>query len=202
MVSADAVIGTVTKRATQYGAKGLDEINKLVQQGPTGLSILCFGGNIALIIIGIREFAIFDFLSLTGAYNLLTGAYVVLFGSIGFLLESDVSVLKKIPILKAMTPHIGVYQETVNEYALFLTNLKGRGVYYLFVGSLCITHGTAFFCIFFYVGIYICFVGVGCILLSYGIKPDVSSDSLAAMKNRAAAIMTHRDEHQYKQVER
>merc|ERR1711879_236694 len=72
-------------------------------------------------------------------------------------------------VLGRLAPFCEQYQIEVFKRAQVLTELRGRGLFYLFVGSLAITQ--CFFCLLFLVGVWNVLMGVLCLLLSVGINP-------------------------------
>jgi len=190
--------GVAGNKIEDAAMSGMDKLNKAIQTGPGGLSFMCWGCSIGLIFAGIRGFIYMDTSHGIPLKNILLDTYLIMLGMTAFLLESDIDFLRKIPVLKSLTPHIAAYQEKVNNYALFLTNLQGRGLFYIFVGTLCLEEGEFIFSIRFYIGLLSGFVGVLCILFSFGIKPDIGSESYRKGKDRAMNVMR---QNEYQQVD-
>ncbi|CAK0880646.1 unnamed protein product [Prorocentrum cordatum] len=82
--------------------------------------------------------------------------------------------VRKLRILGALAPWVERYQMEVFNRAQFLTELRGRGLFFVFVGSLAITQ--CVMCLLFFVGIWNLFMGVVCVMMSYGINPVLPSD--------------------------
>jgi len=97
----------------------------------------------------------------------------------------------QMPVIKNISPHVENYHVKVFEYAKFLTALRGRGAFYIFVGTLAITRCT--FCLLFIVGCVNGFVGVMCLLMSYGVQPDLPSALDSARRNANAVIDGYRE---------
>merc|ERR1712217_614016 len=96
-------------------------------------------------------------------------AYSTFFGLITFLLEGDMESFKNLPVLGRLGPLAEPYQQIVFKRAQFLTELRGRGLFYLFVGSIAITQ--CLFCLLFVVGLWNVLMGALCLLMSFGVNP-------------------------------
>merc|ERR1712217_728897 len=107
-------------------------------------------------------------------------AYLTFFGLITFLLEGDMESFKGLPVLGRLGPYAEPYQQVVFKRAQFLTELRGRGLFYLFVGSIAITQ--CLVCLLFVVGLWNVLMGILCLLMSHGINP--AHHILGAMDQR------------------
>lgn len=149
-------------------AQAVEELKKYVQEGPAGISVLCFMGGIATTVVGI-----FGLLSvtdgLTNPFHYVLNAYLTVFGVVTFLLEADFQSLKNLRVLGRLAPWVERYQMEVFNRANFLTELKGRGFFYLFIGTLAVTQ--CLVCLLFLVGMWNLLMGVLCLLMSFGINP-------------------------------
>merc|ERR1712190_79312 len=109
-----------------------------------------FGGILTMLV------GIIGFLNLsqvvTGPFQYVLNAYLTFFGLITFLLEGDMESFKNLPVLGRLGPLAEPYQQVVFKRAQFLTELRGRGLFYLFVGSIAITQ--CLFCLLFVVGLW------------------------------------------------
>ncbi|CAD7966862.1 unnamed protein product [Amoebophrya sp. A25] len=166
------------QRATQGIRDSIDVVNKYVQAGPQGLSLLCFFSGLATSVIGSLGVIgkMIDMTILTDPFDFVLHAYLVCFGATAVLLESDAEMLSTVPVVGPLAVHLNKYQKFVNEYAHFLTKLQGRGAFYIFVGTLCITE--CMFCTLFIVGAANAGLGVLLILLSFGYTPDLSAEAV------------------------
>ena len=97
-------------------------------------------------------------------------------------MEADPDKVSSFPVVSSLGPRIFQAQVVLHDYSRFLTQLRGRGGFYTGVGALCLVQ--CFFCGFFVVGSSFLFVGVICIMLSYGYTPDLE---VAAEKAALAA---------------
>merc|ERR1712060_626545 len=95
--------------------------------------------------------------------------YLTAFGVVTFLLEADIDSVKSMKIIGKLAPWVERYQMEVFNRANFLTDLRGRGFYYLFIGTLAASQ--CLFCLFFVVGTWNILMGVLCVMMSIGINP-------------------------------
>mmetsp|Transcript_4867 Transcript_4867/g.15006 ORF Transcript_4867/g.15006 Transcript_4867/m.15006 type:complete len:247 (-) Transcript_4867:84-824(-) len=149
-------------------AHAVQEFRNYVQEGPAGVSILCFLGGIATTLVGIMGL-LNIFSTLTSPFHYVLNAYLTGFGVVTVLLEADVESVKNMRIVGKLGPVIERYQGEVFNRANFLTELKGRGLYYIFVGNLAITQ--CLFCLLFLIGAWNIIMGALCLMMSFGINP-------------------------------
>lgn len=144
------------------------ELHKYVQEGPAGISILCFLGGCATCIIGlIGMLNIGQIFSAPFSYVL--SIYLTAFGLVAMLLEADVEQLARRNVIGKLAPLCEHYQMEIFERAKFLTELRGRGFFYVFVGTLSITQCVV--CLYFLCGLWNLLMGVLCLMMSFGINP-------------------------------
>ncbi|CAJ1416271.1 unnamed protein product [Effrenium voratum] len=155
----------VAKVATAMAA---EELGKYVQEGPAGISVLCFLGGLATTVIGILGLLNFGN-GLTSPFTYVLNAYLMTFGVVTFLLEADVESLRSMRVLGRLSPWVERYQLEVFNRANFLTELRGRGLFYVFIGTLAVTQ--CFFCLTFIAGLWNLLMGILCLLMSFGINP-------------------------------
>jgi len=155
--------------AARDGAKtAVIELGKYIQEGPAGISVLCFLGGLATTVIGILGIlTVTD--GLTNPFHYVLNIYLTVFGIIAVMLEADLAALQRLPILGKLGPLIEKYQMDIFRKANFLTELFGRGLFYIFVGTLAITQ--CFVCLLFLAGLWNLLMGVVCVLMSFGINP-------------------------------
>merc|ERR1719203_388327 len=96
----------------------------------------------------------------------LVNAYQMLFGLITCILEAPEEWVSKNDKLKNG-------QRIIHEYCKFLTTFGGRGLFYLFQGSLAISLTGVSLQLF--LGIYMGFVGLMCIAAQYDLTPGGKS---------------------------
>lgn len=149
-------------------AEAIQHFRTHVQEGPAGISILCFLGGVATTVIGaIGLLSVLS--SATSPFTYVLNIYLTGFGIVTILLEADVESVRTLKILGKLAPVIERYQGEVFNRAGFLTELRGRGLYYIFVGNLAITQ--CFVCLLFLVGAWNLLMGILCLMMSFGINP-------------------------------
>lgn len=144
------------------------ELRRYVQEGPAGISILCFLGGLATTLVGIIGL-LNIYSGLTSPFNYVLNAYLTVFGIVTFLLEADMETFRNMKVLGKFAPFVEQYQLEVFNRAKFLTELRGRAFFYLFVGSLAATQ--CLVCLLFIVGLWNVLMGVLCLCMSFGINP-------------------------------
>jgi hypothetical protein len=150
------------------GVVAASELHKYVQEGPAGISILCFLGGCATLLVGL--IGILNIGKIFSApFDYVLSIYLAAFGFVAVLLEADVEKLAGIKVIGKLAPLFEQYQMEIFERAKFLTELRGRGFFYLFVGTLSITQ--CLVCLFFVCGLWNLLMGILCLMMSFGINP-------------------------------
>lgn len=163
--------GHAVDAAKYCGKQGLIVFQDYIQQGPQGVSVLCFIGGVATTILGaMGVFNVFG--TVLDPFHYILNAYVFAFGLATAVLEADVD---RIGIMMApfhrLAEPISQAQAWLHEECRLLTRLRGRGFFYLYQGTLLVTQ--CVFCSLFVCGLYCIAMGVVCILMSFGITPDI-----------------------------
>lgn len=154
--------------AGQLGAQAAEEFRSYVQEGPAGISILCFLGGCATVVVGV--FGLLNFgNAIQTPFNYVLNVYLTCFGLVAVLLEADAERLHTLRVIGKLAPLVQRYQMEVFDRAKFLTQLRGRGFFYLFVGTLAVTQ--CLVCLLFLCGIWNVLMGVLCLLMSFGFNP-------------------------------
>lgn len=144
------------------------EINKYIQEGPAGISILCFLGGIVTAVVGF--IGLLDIVSgITDPFHYILHIYLTVFGFVAVMLEADTQSLAGYKVIGRLGPLFESYQMEVFKKAQFLTELRGRGFFYVFVGTLAISQ--CFVCLLFLVGVWNMGMGIICVLMSFGVNP-------------------------------
>merc|ERR1719253_561178 len=128
---------------------GVDELGAHIEKGNDGLSILALIMEIVITvsaIIGMLSVGDIVFSPIHYVINV----YLLFFAAVGCILEGPESTIEKFPVLQKA-------QGFVFEFAKFLTELWGRGVFYVFQASLAMCHTNP---LFFIVGLLMFLVGV------------------------------------------
>lgn len=138
--------------AGRYGAQqasaGIQELGAYIEKGNDGLAILAFIGNLLIVLsafIGMLNIADTAFRPIHYVIN----AYQLVFASCGMVLEAQESWIEKSAQLQKA-------QTMIFEFAKFLTELWGRGAFYVFQASLAMCHMSI---IYILVGVYMLIVG-------------------------------------------
>eukprot|EP00913_Durusdinium_trenchii_P009514 g8942.t1 len=148
------------------GVVALQELGKYIQEGPAGISVLCFLGGMATTLIGLLGLLNFGngFTSPFQSRSMFPrNAYLMVFGIVTFLLEADVESLRSMKVLGRLSPWVERYQLEVFNRANFLTELRGRGFFYVFIGTLAVTQ--CFICLTFVAGLWNLLMGILCLLM-------------------------------------
>ncbi|CAD7957951.1 unnamed protein product [Amoebophrya sp. A120] len=171
----------------QGGENTLNAVNKLVQQGPKGVSKLAFLCGLITALVGLLEVVLTVLSPLSiifRPFHLVLSLYIIFFGLTAVILECDadwLATMKYWPLVQFYVPDaiekLGEYQKIVFHRANILTDVYGRAAFYGFVGILCGTQ--CFLCPFFLVGVLnVCLA----ILLTYLQReegaPDLSYESM------------------------
>ncbi|KAF4733326.1 hypothetical protein FOZ62_026877 [Perkinsus olseni] len=131
--------------ASDRVAAAANAIDDYIHAGPDSLRLLAFLGGLAVTITGAL-----NVLSPAQAINApviyLLNAYQTVFGVVTCLLEADPKYLHKYEV-----------QQKIHEYAHFLTQLWGRGFFYVFQASIALMHLTFLYVV---VGVYMGMLGL------------------------------------------
>ncbi|CAK9104262.1 unnamed protein product [Durusdinium trenchii] len=137
------------------------KVKDYIQRGPEGVGYLCFVGGAASVFLGLL-----GFLDIAGILmsplQYLVNAYQTGFGLVVCVLEAPPEWLSNARLAKA--------QRFIHEFAKFLTTFGGRGLFYLFQGSLDLSLDT--YSLTWLVGCYMCCMGGVCIGMQYGLLPE------------------------------
>jgi len=166
------VVGGHAADAARYcGRQGLMAFQDYVQQGPQGVSVLCFVGGLATTILGAMSICNF-FGTVMDPFHYILNAYVFVFGLTTTTLEADTDRIgMMIPPFDRLAEPVTRAQAWLHEECRLLTRLRGRGFFYLYQGTLLVTQ--CVFCALFLCGLYSALMGAVCILMSFGITPDI-----------------------------
>lgn len=149
--------------AMQAGAS----LREYVQTGPAGVSVLCFMGGIATTFVGLL--GMLNLGAIFTPFYYVLNIYLLCFGVISFLLEADSQRLGEFAVIGKLAPLVASYQKQVFEQANFLTQLRGRGLFYLFIGTL--AGSQCLLCLTFICGLWNVLMGVLCLMMSFGMDP-------------------------------
>uniref|UniRef100_A0A7S2DLG9 Uncharacterized protein n=1 Tax=Alexandrium andersonii TaxID=327968 RepID=A0A7S2DLG9_9DINO len=134
----------------------LTTMKRYVEETPTLLKIMCFTGGVAIVVNGILGvldvFGVFD-----NMVHYVVNAYLVFFGFVTCLTELDE---------EWAGPQVHGWlhqrQKWMHEWALGLTMLWGRGLFYIFQGTLCVV-SSSLFSLGLIIGVYMMVTGFLCL---------------------------------------
>ncbi|CAJ1420023.1 unnamed protein product [Effrenium voratum] len=137
-------------------------VSEYIQRGPEGVGWLCFVGGAASVVLGLL-----GFLDIAGIVlnplQYLVNAYQTGFGLVVCVLEAP-------PEWMRSNARLQKAQRFIHDFAKFLTTFGGRGLFYVFQGSLDLTLDT--YSLTFLVGCYMCCMGAVNIAMQYGLIPE------------------------------
>jgi acyl-CoA-binding protein len=163
--------GHAAAAAKYYGHQGAMAFQDYIQQGPRGISTLCFVGGVATSALGVMNVcSVFG--SVTDPFHYMLNVYMFVFGIVTACIELDPdSVGMLFPPLDRLAEPVTRAQAWLHEECRLLTRLRGRGLFYLYQGTLMVTQ--CVLCLMFLSGLYNAIMGILCVLMSFGIQPDV-----------------------------
>lgn len=131
------------------------ELHEAIQQAPHYLNLMCQIGGCAVVLNGL--FSVLDvFEAFSHTIFYIVNGYLVFFGIVTIITESHPD---NWPPLYGMLHSI---QEWMHEWAMGLTMLIGRGLFYIFQGSLIIL-SSSLLSLGLFVGLYMMLVGSICV---------------------------------------
>jgi len=157
------VIGQQGLQAAQvYGKTFADQMKNYIEQGREGIRVFCFVGGVAISLYSFM--AVLNVFGILGStLHYLVQVYQLLFGLMTCVLEADPAWLDKFDKLANA-------QAWVQEHMKVLTYLWGRGVFYLFQGSLAYLASSTF-TLGFFAGAWMVLCGILCIAQHRGTSP-------------------------------
>lgn len=156
--------------AKHYGHQGVVAFGEYIQQGPKGASTLCLMGGVATSCVGVMCVLGF-FKALVDPLHYCLYVYMFAFGIATVCLEADPDRIGMlITPFDLLAGPLTRGQAWLHAEVRLLTELRGRGAFYLYQGTLMATQ--CVFCLLFLVGAFNVLMGVLCIAMSFGIQPD------------------------------
>jgi len=164
-----------------YGHQGVMAFGEYIQQGPKGASTLCFIGGVGTSVVGVMY--VFGFLkAIVDPLHYIIYVYMFGFGLATTCLEADPDRIGMLPTpFDMLAGPLTRGQAWLHAEVRLLTELRGRGAFYLYQGTLMATQ--CVFCAMFIIGLFNALMGGLCIAMSFGIQPDF--DRLAAYSGGA-----------------
>jgi len=177
--------GIALHQALHHAGHAGEHIIKRIEQGPTGVRVLAFIGGVASCINALL--ALLNILSAFTHIVLYTvSAYQLVFSLTTMLFEAKPewiqSTQEKCPALA-----VDSYQDMLLENAKFLSLTGGRGLFYIFQGTMWLAFASITNWINLLVGLYLVFIGGIHVLMYHGIMPQ---EVAAKMREGYEAVRT------------
>lgn len=161
----------VQEQAKQYAGQALlyagqagDKFVGLIEQGPAGVRFLAFIGGVgSLVNAGLS--LVNPLMLVFGTVTYVVAVYQCLFAITTMLFEAPPEYIAKVPGANG-------YQDMLMVKAKFLTENAGRGLFYIFQGSLWLAFASMTNIDDLIVGCYLCFIGLLHVLMHFGIMPQ------------------------------
>eukprot|EP00931_Biecheleriopsis_adriatica_P107200 TRINITY_DN81540_c0_g1_i1.p1 TRINITY_DN81540_c0_g1~~TRINITY_DN81540_c0_g1_i1.p1 ORF type:complete len:171 (+),score=32.70 TRINITY_DN81540_c0_g1_i1:58-570(+) len=149
-------------------AKSVSAFHDFVEEAPHRINVMCFAGGAAIVLNGfLGVLDVFDAFDDTIYY--VVNAYMVFFGIVTCVTESHSGLSPELHEKFAST------QEWMHEWAKGLTMLWGRGLFYVFQGTLCILSSSNL-SLGVLIGAYLMVMGAVCINLHFRRRKEVPDD--------------------------
>eukprot|EP00929_Paragymnodinium_shiwhaense_P016280 TRINITY_DN124541_c0_g1_i1.p1 TRINITY_DN124541_c0_g1~~TRINITY_DN124541_c0_g1_i1.p1 ORF type:complete len:203 (-),score=48.94 TRINITY_DN124541_c0_g1_i1:103-711(-) len=161
---------SLAREAGGYAAAATSDVTTMlkdyIQRGPQGVGWLCFVGGLVTFVFGMLG-TIDIFAVISSPLTYLINVYQMAFGAGTCVIEAPEEWVPKYQRLQRM-------QAFTHRHAKFLTTFGGRGLFYIFQGSLALSL-SGVMSLSGILAMYMFLLGVMCIMMQYGYKPDFSS---------------------------
>jgi len=159
--------GTAAKYAGTIAAGAGDSTITLIEQGPAGVRVLAFAAGCLSCTVAVMS--IMDIgKHLFNPAGLLVSGYQIVFSLTTMVFEAPASVVTNIP-------GITKYQDMLIEHCKFISEVMGRGLFYLFQGSLWLTFAGLDKMLHFVAGIVLVAVGALHVVMYFGGLQEVAT---------------------------
>jgi len=148
-----------------------------IEQGPSGVRVLAFFASVASAANAILSL-INIFSALTHVIMYMVSIYQLLFALTTVLFEAKPEWIVKAQEITTLP--ISKYQDMLLENAKFLSLVGGRGLFYIFQGTLWLAMASFTDLLNLASGLFLIFIGVIHVLMYFGIAPKHVSDKLRA----------------------
>eukprot|EP00929_Paragymnodinium_shiwhaense_P059910 TRINITY_DN29972_c0_g1_i1.p1 TRINITY_DN29972_c0_g1~~TRINITY_DN29972_c0_g1_i1.p1 ORF type:complete len:331 (+),score=80.93 TRINITY_DN29972_c0_g1_i1:191-1183(+) len=156
--------GMLAERTMSAVASAPHQIVNLIEQGPVGVRYLAFAGGIAQSIL-----AFMTLLSLLLGLGLIAHPVESALYSFQFVFSLTTALFEVPPDTVEMWPILDRWQNALLEDAKFFSKTRGRGLFYIFLGSLWLYESDSMSNLpSFTIGLYMSFVGVVHVMISCG----------------------------------
>eukprot|EP00933_Yihiella_yeosuensis_P065942 TRINITY_DN69966_c0_g1_i1.p1 TRINITY_DN69966_c0_g1~~TRINITY_DN69966_c0_g1_i1.p1 ORF type:complete len:173 (+),score=15.21 TRINITY_DN69966_c0_g1_i1:57-575(+) len=160
-----SALSATSGNSVQDVLKHVSSMHEYIEQAPHRINIACFAGGAAVVLHGIfgvlNIFAVMD-----NTINYVVNFYMVLFGVVTCVTESHPE------LHPAMHDVLEKIQAWMHEWAKGLTLLWGRGLFYIFQGSLAMV-SSGLISVGLIVGAYMIAMGAVCISMHFRNKGKV-----------------------------
>mmetsp|Transcript_108532 Transcript_108532/g.317549 ORF Transcript_108532/g.317549 Transcript_108532/m.317549 type:complete len:253 (-) Transcript_108532:151-909(-) len=147
--------------AVQYAGQAGDMFVAQIEQGPAGVRVLAFGGGLASCVVSA--------LHLLNPLGLITGTVVYVLSIYQMLFSLTTMLFEAKPEwIQRVGGGIDTYQDMLIRKSKFLSEALGRGLFYVFQGSLWLSVAGVADLLELVCGSYMVFVGIMNILMHYG----------------------------------
>jgi hypothetical protein len=168
--------GTAGKYLGNAGEGFID----LVEQGPVGVRLLAFAsGSLSCTYAVMFSLNLGSFVSNMPGF--IVAIYQVIFALTTMLFEAPASLVAKIPAVTS-------YQDLLIAHCKFLSEVLGRGLFYIFQGSLWLAFSTWKAPLCFVTGCVVTFVGILHVIMYYGKLGTVATKMRAGYERVQARI--------------
>jgi hypothetical protein len=155
--------GKAGEMAKQYGAMGANMFMNQVEQGPTGVRFLAC--MISMLSMANSVMTVINPLSLTAPITYVISMYQLMFAASTALFELPPEHMEKVSFLKE-------YQDLLAKKCNFLTDVLGRGLFYIFQGSLWAGFASLADLLDLAVTVLMIFIGALHVGMHYGVGPS------------------------------
>lgn len=131
-----------------------------IQQGPAGVRFLGFCGGIASAVLSV--------MAIINPLGLVFGPVAYLLCSYQFIFSLTTVIFEMPPEYVAKVPVVSQYQDLLLQKAKFLSETLGRGLFYIFQGSLWLCFASLKEFTHLLIGLWMIFIGVLNIMIHYG----------------------------------
>lgn len=153
----------------------------LVEQGPTGVRILAFGAGVLSCVNAVMY--CLDVGHLLNFVVWIVSGYQIVFSITTMIFEAPPSVIEKIPVITG-------YQDMLMEKAKFLSEVLGRGLFYIFLGSLWLAFASLTKVLDLVTGCVLVFVGLLHVFMHFGKLNAVAQKMREGYQKLGAAAST------------
>jgi len=177
--------GVAGAMAADYAGRAGGEFMSQIEQGPTGVRFLAFCGGAVSV-----GYAGYMMLGLLNPFNLLGGPVTYVICGYQLIFGLTATIFEMPPDYMAKVPGVNGYQDLLMQKAAFLSDVAGRGLFYIFVGSLWFALG-GLSPVDLALGCYMTFIGFLHIAMHYGklgVVTDKLKDGANAAKNKAEEL--------------